>query len=312
MRNRAFTLIELLVVIAIIAILAAILFPVFAQAKEAAKKTAALSNAKQLGTGMMLYSTDYDDLFPMAVPPNTAAATWRFAQVLDTPADWRPGITGTGYPDRAMLFANSTQPYIKNYDLLRSDSAPQLTVTGINYSTATKNVAENSFVMNGFAGMASNSEVTEPSRNPLVWQGLGKTKVKGFTFANPQLRCDTITMATACRWGSVQAYAWFWPSGQSPALYDQYGTDTTKEANAWCFGRGMIFVAADSSAKLRNIAGVRDAVTWNNSNSNPTADPFNRYAAKDSVAEPVSMLGCDPSGGTNFMSCFFRLDATYK
>jgi prepilin-type N-terminal cleavage/methylation domain-containing protein len=62
--RKAFTLIELLVVIAIIAILAAILFPVFAQAKAAAKKTAALSNSKNIGTASMLYSSDNDDLFP--------------------------------------------------------------------------------------------------------------------------------------------------------------------------------------------------------------------------------------------------------
>lgn len=61
--NRAFTLIELLVVIAIIAILAAILFPVFAQAKAAAKNTVAISNMKQLGTAWCMYQTDYDDYF---------------------------------------------------------------------------------------------------------------------------------------------------------------------------------------------------------------------------------------------------------
>ncbi|MFN3683363.1 MAG: type II secretion system protein, partial [Fimbriimonadaceae bacterium] len=65
MRNlrKGFTLIELLVVIAIIAILAAILFPVFAQAKLAAKKTAVLSNAKQLGLAQLMYSADNDDVF---------------------------------------------------------------------------------------------------------------------------------------------------------------------------------------------------------------------------------------------------------
>jgi prepilin-type N-terminal cleavage/methylation domain-containing protein/prepilin-type processing-associated H-X9-DG protein len=62
--KRAFTLIELLVVIAIIAILAAILFPVFAQAKAAAKKSASLNNVKQIGTAMHLYITDYDDVTP--------------------------------------------------------------------------------------------------------------------------------------------------------------------------------------------------------------------------------------------------------
>ena len=62
--KRAFTLIELLVVIAIIAILAAILFPVFAQAKLAAKKTTTLSNIKQVGTATIIYATDYDDVYP--------------------------------------------------------------------------------------------------------------------------------------------------------------------------------------------------------------------------------------------------------
>lgn len=62
--RRAFTLIELLVVIAIIAILAAILFPVFAQAKLMAKKTTTLSNIKQVGTATIMYAGDYDDVYP--------------------------------------------------------------------------------------------------------------------------------------------------------------------------------------------------------------------------------------------------------
>jgi len=62
--SSGFTLIELLVVIAIIAILAAILFPVFAQAKMAAKKTQDLSNAKQLNLAIQMYGGDYDDTNP--------------------------------------------------------------------------------------------------------------------------------------------------------------------------------------------------------------------------------------------------------
>jgi prepilin-type N-terminal cleavage/methylation domain-containing protein/prepilin-type processing-associated H-X9-DG protein len=64
--SRGFTLIELLVGIAIIAILAAILFPVFAQAREAARKAACLSNAKQIGTGMYMYAQDFDEVLPMS------------------------------------------------------------------------------------------------------------------------------------------------------------------------------------------------------------------------------------------------------
>src|SRR5438270_7299810 len=62
--NRGFTLIELLVVIAIIAILAAILFPVFAQARDKARMTTCLSNLKQIGTGLMMYAEDYDEILP--------------------------------------------------------------------------------------------------------------------------------------------------------------------------------------------------------------------------------------------------------
>ncbi len=87
--KRAFTLIELLVVIAIIAILAAILFPVFAQAKTAAKKSASVSNAKQMGLAQFLYMGDNDDTF---------VTSW-----------------ARGFPGDAAFWV---QPYMKNLGIL--------------------------------------------------------------------------------------------------------------------------------------------------------------------------------------------------
>ncbi len=97
--KRAFTLIELLVVIAIIAILAAILFPVFAQAKEAAKRTADLSNARNVGVATKLYLGDNDDVEPIF-----------WAYDTEPPAD-RPGHVGT----ETLLL-----PYGKNKGIFRS------------------------------------------------------------------------------------------------------------------------------------------------------------------------------------------------
>lgn len=101
MIRRAFTLIELLVVIAIIAILAAILFPVFAQAKQAAKKTATISNMKQIGTGAMLYFGDYDDvIMPL-----------RWFNPTDPAVQTYPSTQGFFFYPLLM------QPYMKNVEI---------------------------------------------------------------------------------------------------------------------------------------------------------------------------------------------------
>src|SRR5688572_2091661 len=97
-RRPGFTLIELLVVIAIIAILAAILFPVFAQARERARMSACVSNMKQIGTSLMMYASDYDETLPHI----------RFA------------CSGA----RCYVWKNAIRPYLKTLEVLACPSNP--------------------------------------------------------------------------------------------------------------------------------------------------------------------------------------------
>ncbi len=106
--KSAFTLVELLVVIAIIAILAAILFPVFARARENARRTSCLSNMKQIGLGMMQYTQDYDERLP---EPGLGG-------VFRNAADTGLGQNFTG----VLPFHLAVQPYVKNFQVFACPS----------------------------------------------------------------------------------------------------------------------------------------------------------------------------------------------
>jgi prepilin-type N-terminal cleavage/methylation domain len=114
MRRDGFTLIELLVVIAIIAILAAILFPVFAQARESARLTTCTSNARQIGLGMMMYADDYDEILP---PRRDESAPTCQAQI------WLPGGTDT-WTVYSRNWKHLVNAYVKNTDLYRCPTNP--------------------------------------------------------------------------------------------------------------------------------------------------------------------------------------------
>ena len=127
MKRSGFTLIELLVVIAIIAILAAILFPVFAQAREKARQTSCLSNMKQLGLAFNLYLDDYDECLPGGAPyisgPNMG--------------DW-VGMTKWGEPCTAehpmRPEDGSLFPYVKNVQVFLCPSAEKTRPLRLSYS----------------------------------------------------------------------------------------------------------------------------------------------------------------------------------
>jgi prepilin-type N-terminal cleavage/methylation domain-containing protein/prepilin-type processing-associated H-X9-DG protein len=127
-RRDAFTLIELLVVIAIIAILAAILFPVFARARENARRASCMSNLKQIGLGFLQYTQDYDEHMPLSSATTYPAVTFKFPN----------GTSGSTEPWYLMIY-----PYVKSTQLFNCPSADSSLHNIGGYSLVNMNYAYN-------------------------------------------------------------------------------------------------------------------------------------------------------------------------
>jgi prepilin-type N-terminal cleavage/methylation domain-containing protein/prepilin-type processing-associated H-X9-DG protein len=139
MTRRGFTLIELLVVIAIIAILAAILFPVFARAREKARQASCLSNTKQIGLALMMYAQDCDEKY------------FRYYQ--HTTGGFTP--FGAGAPqDCYVCLLDVLQPYVKNGQIFRCPSSPGGGLAGMHADYA-MNCQLNALAMSGVPSPAN-------------------------------------------------------------------------------------------------------------------------------------------------------------
>ena len=160
-KTRAFTLIELLVVIAIIAILAAILFPVFAQARAKARQAACLSNFKQIGNALMMYAQDYDETLPFH---SIGSGDWIVANYND------PAIFGAFNPPR-YSWMYLIQPYLKNTQVYQCPDA--IENTGAASPTARSRA---SYYGNGVVFRRAIAEIPNPAS--IIWsqEGIDITK----------------------------------------------------------------------------------------------------------------------------------------
>lgn len=269
MKKQAFTLIELLVVIAIIAILAAILFPVFAQAKLAAKKTQGLSNLKNLGTAANIYLADYDDVLPQGtvyVPSINSNTSNRF---VPTPASLAPPLTSD--PDRinaanAFVF-NAMQPYTKNLQILQDPTAQRFdggTFSMLGGVKPPLDAPDYTYTYNGLLNAYSATAVTAVSSTIMFWPGQGKRSLIGGTYASPWLNCNNL--AAPCVYVPPSSTCSVSNNGQSSS-YTRGSTGVSWDM----YGKTSAYVYTDSHAKVKrvNVGGTGDA--------DPRTDPFARY-----------------------------------
>ncbi|RYG31268.1 prepilin-type N-terminal cleavage/methylation domain-containing protein [bacterium] len=208
-RLRGFTLIELLVVIAIIAILAAILFPVFAQAKAAAKKTQCVSNVKQVSLANMMYAGDYDDALCQFGGYNTDLPDGGYIHV-----DWaQQSRYGSDYnlvkedPGQGLL-----QPYMKNTAIIDCPDATGLPKTlqsgGTTYSLPYA-YGVNSFI---YLSSVNNSQVQAPSETLLMAdaasQFLSGKLIRSNRVVAGDWNCGPFTGYVQGRHGGKTSVAW--------------------------------------------------------------------------------------------------------
>jgi prepilin-type N-terminal cleavage/methylation domain-containing protein len=256
--RRGFTLIELLVVIAIIAILAAILFPVFAQAREKARQVSCLSNNKQWSTATLMYIQDYDERYPLAY--GTWQGQWNTSNgipyVGDTPPDWR--TTNAGWVQgMALYWGNAVQPYVKNWGMAQCPSAAQVIDLG---ATGPRQPVNFSLTYNGLLMSYPQAGVVSPAQLPLLHEGLGKASLRGFQAPNPFLLCAGSApcvyqpRSAQCAAGNGGRSGWF-----------NFG------GTAHVHTGGMVFSYADGHSKWVRMGATPNQPTYT------ITDPYTMY-----------------------------------
>ncbi len=286
--RSGFTLIELLVVIAIIAILAAILFPVFAQARDKARAASCLSNEKQWSLAFLQYAQDFDETWPLGQSFRGPAGseTWRSASVIPVPNDWRGDLVPGYLAGNAAVWSSSLYTYIKSYGVYTCPSGVELPFAGGGLNTeyaaaatAGKTLINASYTYNGLLHQLPVADVRQPADCPLLWEGNGQGAGKGYTISNPTLDCRANTSRTDC------VYKPYIPApGKSGTCGGPGGdTDTTggnsimfnKNYTGWVHSKGTNWVYADGHAKWRRV-GAQLAPA----DTNPLVDPETQYDAK--------------------------------
>lgn len=154
--RAGFTLIELLVVIAIIAILAAILFPVFAQAREKARQTSCASNMKQLSLAALQYVQDYDESWPIALARDNNGDL-NPGSLLPAAETLPPGAS----PITRSLYMNAMEPYVKSWAVWGCPSGEDMNLSG--ETEAQLGTARFSYSYNAYLNSASLADVAQPS-----------------------------------------------------------------------------------------------------------------------------------------------------
>ena len=260
-RRLGFTLIELLVVIAIIAILAAILFPVFQKVRENARRASCQSNLKQQALALIQYGGDFDEKYPIGNAFDVNNNTWNIDY-----GGWQYPCNPDEANSDCTVWADAMQPYAKSLRLTECPSSTE----NFDFYTVGNDKPGTNYNYNGDLQSSNQNVVVQPATTVLLWPGEFGVRRVGRAIASPELNCPDPKAACVYVPGTAACGASPSAAGCNGAtdFMNLYGPPYYTHTQKWTHGEGDNFAFTDGHVKWNSLHGDPKKDPWQITKSN--------------------------------------------
>ncbi|HWP31844.1 MAG TPA: hypothetical protein VNK96_09025 [Fimbriimonadales bacterium] len=216
----------------------------------------AITRLKNLSKGFNLYTEANDEHFPYAYRMDEFHVYWNY--YIEVPAGWRMSTDAYKEFTYSRAWCNSTQAYIEDYRVLAAPAVTKVKEKDVDYEKKKKDYASSTYTYNGLLHLLPKSSVANPSKLPLIWQGLGHAELLGFALSNPALYCGSNVPPSDCMYKKFQNEYF------NGVIFAPY--------SMWSYERGAHFLSVDGTVRFIPLGGTLEFAK-----TDQYTDPFAGY-----------------------------------